>query len=51
MNKKEILPGTPLENIADIVRRQFREQVAKDLATPRRGRPPKNDDIDLPAPR
>lgn len=50
MNKQEILPGTPLENIADIVRRQFREQVVKDLATPRRGRPPKNDDIDLPAP-
>lgn len=51
MNRDEVLPKNPIENIADIVRRQFREQVAKDIASSsRRGRSAKSDDLYIPAP-
>jgi hypothetical protein len=32
MSKPEILPDNPLENIAQLVRKQFREQSMRDMA-------------------
>lgn len=36
MSNKDILPTNPLENIADVVRKQFRDQTQKDLDSTKR---------------
>lgn len=49
MSKEELFPKNPLENIAEVVRRQFREQVARDMTSSRRSKNVKSDDLDLPS--
>lgn len=48
MSKEEIFPSNPIENIAEIVRRQFREQVSKDIALSlNKNKTPNSDDLGI----
>lgn len=49
MKDEELIPRTPLDNIAEIVRRQFREQSLKDLnKTLAKNKKPIQDNVSIP---
>lgn len=48
MTKTEVFPTNPIENIAEVVRRQFREQVQKDMtASSKKAKISKMDDVEV----
>lgn len=49
MNDKDIIPQNPLENIAEIVRKQFREQAMNNMASDRPARKSVPTEIEIPS--